>query len=480
MAPFAGYDDFDACVADNQDVDDPEAYCAEIKRKTESELSEREEKALEESECGEGHVSVDGKCVPVEEVDAPAPLLNSSESMHLTLKSLDSEPIERIEEGENTVRYTSVKLLSPGIWTDDGSKQATYYSPEGIANLTPEWDDSEHDGPPLNIMHDLDMEEFEAHEASVAGHIDPDTLDTDDDDNLYADLVFDTSVGAGQFADENLKSTLENEGRVGFGGPSVEIPAEGLEQSHDQARDMPRVDGGLLTGAAMVMEPASKTVNFAREAARRPIAMSGSKDAKAFTLKDAGMSPEVDRGEIRAEVLGRTLQVDEIQEEAQSIADELDVPVGEVMEVLDPLLDMDDEGEGEPEGDGEDTEMEDDPEDEEEEDEKEMDDMDALRDQVANLSERLEDVEDAVAQAMSADEVESELQEVQQKLADAETVKELEEAKEELDRRLSQIEEEPAESRTLADSGDSEGFDFSDADSDIEYDPATGSMSGGR
>lgn len=33
--PFAGYKDFDECVADNQDKKDPEAYCAVIKRKVE-------------------------------------------------------------------------------------------------------------------------------------------------------------------------------------------------------------------------------------------------------------------------------------------------------------------------------------------------------------------------------------------------------------------------------------------------------------
>jgi hypothetical protein len=30
--PFAGYEDFDACVADNQDKQNPEAYCAAIEQ----------------------------------------------------------------------------------------------------------------------------------------------------------------------------------------------------------------------------------------------------------------------------------------------------------------------------------------------------------------------------------------------------------------------------------------------------------------
>lgn len=35
MSPFAGYESFDDCVRENQDKDDPEAYCAEIQRKVE-------------------------------------------------------------------------------------------------------------------------------------------------------------------------------------------------------------------------------------------------------------------------------------------------------------------------------------------------------------------------------------------------------------------------------------------------------------
>jgi hypothetical protein len=37
-APFAGYEDFDACVAANQDKDDPEAYCGKIKSQVEGRL----------------------------------------------------------------------------------------------------------------------------------------------------------------------------------------------------------------------------------------------------------------------------------------------------------------------------------------------------------------------------------------------------------------------------------------------------------
>jgi len=51
--PFAGYDDFDACVADNSDKGNPEAYCAVIKRETEGKeaMTDDELQAAEEDPC---------------------------------------------------------------------------------------------------------------------------------------------------------------------------------------------------------------------------------------------------------------------------------------------------------------------------------------------------------------------------------------------------------------------------------------------
>lgn len=55
--PFAGYADFDDCVAQNQQADDPEAYCASIKRQVEGETliqkQERELKELQEKQFRE-------------------------------------------------------------------------------------------------------------------------------------------------------------------------------------------------------------------------------------------------------------------------------------------------------------------------------------------------------------------------------------------------------------------------------------------
>ena len=72
---------------------------------------------------------------------------------YLTLKSLDTEPIERVEESGDTVRFKNLKFLSPGVWSDAGSQTATYYPPEGIANLEAHYNESEYSGPPVNIMH---------------------------------------------------------------------------------------------------------------------------------------------------------------------------------------------------------------------------------------------------------------------------------------------------------------------------------------
>ena len=401
--------------------------------------------------------------------------------LHLTLKSLDTEPIERIEEDADTVRFTSIRMLSPGVWADAGSETATYYPPEGIANLEAHYDESRYDGPPVNIMHDLDMEAWEAHEPSIAGYVDPETLDTDDEGNLYGDVVFDTSKGAGQFADENLTSTLENEGTVGFGGPSVEIPGEGLQQSHDEVRDMPRVDGGRLTGVAMVMDPASKSVNFAKEAARRPIAMSDSSPKpKVLTRQASDMRTlEAEPNDVRdaldqyglGDVIG-DMDDEEMMDFAERLHDD----------IMDLLAESDDTSlayDGKKKDD-EDDETEMGEHDDEEEEDTEMEageDVEQLREQMANLSSRLEDVEDAVSQAMTADDVNAELEDAAgAKLADVETVKTLEEAKEELDARIKALEEEPAESKTLADASESD-IDWSNADDGISYDPATGSMS---
>jgi len=234
------------------------------------------------------------------------------------------------------------------------------------------------------------------------------------------------------------------------------------------------------------MDPASKSVNFAKEAARRPIAMSdgeSGKDAKVLTRKADSMREKflrnaADRLLMDADEVRETLDMFGFEGDLEEMTDD------EVMDMAEDLhedLMSDLEGDG-GDGEGEDAEMgdyEDDEEDEDDEDTEMQDgdgDMEAMQEQVANLSSRLEDLEDAVAQAMTADDVGAELSDAKgQELAAADTVAELEDAKEELDRRLSDLENEGKEPKTLAE-GNTE-TDYSDADSGVSYDPATGSMS---
>jgi len=210
---------------------------------------------------------------------------------------------------------------------------------------------------------------------------------------------------------------------------------------------MPRVDGGRLTGVALVMDPASKSVNFARESARRPVALAAGdsgQEAKVLTREQSGMSDRelADAGEVR-----------EIMEMFGFDTGDLDD--GEVMDMAEDLHeDLMDELQGG------DTEMGDygDDEDDDEEDDDEMEmaddgmDADAMQEQVTNLMERVEDLEDTMSQAMTSDEAQSQL-------ASADTVEELEAKKEELDRRLSELEDAGAPPKTLADADDDDTFD---------------------
>lgn len=44
--PFGPYEDHADCVADNQDKDDPDAYCAELERKINAQVRAAKRRAL--------------------------------------------------------------------------------------------------------------------------------------------------------------------------------------------------------------------------------------------------------------------------------------------------------------------------------------------------------------------------------------------------------------------------------------------------
>lgn len=414
-------------------------------------------------ECPDGQFLVAGECQDVESVDAPPAVLNSTPSpFHLA--EFDLGEIERIEEGDGTVRYTGLKLLGVGRWTDAGSEQTILYGTQLMQNVAVEA------GAPVHVMHDSD------NEASKVGRIDAESV-VRGDNGIYADVVLDTTTPAGEFADENMQATLESKGAKGFGGPSVEIPPEGQELTFNSAEGVQELVDAKIDAVGLVSNPASKDVNFARQSAERGVALSDSQTLMVPSSETESMT--VEPTEVLAEFNARELQgPEDVQEEAQSIADALDVPVGDVMEVLDPLFDMGDEDEGDDPED-EEVENEDDDDGEEEEGGAEGDDGDGgddeeaedevnidLEERVTSMEERLGALEDAMESMMQQGDLESELEEY---VTEAE-LSDLKESKEDLEKRLSAVEEEPSTDRTFADASAGDDTDWSLAEGTVEYD----------
>jgi len=439
--PMGEYEDFDACVRDNSDKRDPGAYCAAIKRQIEgaAALSESEQEAIRASDdfgdklleedpcwedyvmvgtktvngqevpncvpedeadaadmaqlaaaddrCGEGAVQIGDRCVQVERVDAPASLLSQPRIM-ASSSPLDTQPIEREELGGGKVAYRGLKLIDSGVWTDSNSETPTLYDSRTFENVEPKHEGR--DGPPVNIAHDIHKDgpnAGEPHEASIGGYIDPKSLDTDGE-ALFGDVILDTDDAAGAFADENLKSALENDGTAGF-SPSVELmPTELRDADHPRAEEY--VAGAELTGLGLVRDPASKSVDMAED------------------LHEDLMA-DLDGGE-------------------------------------------GDEEEGQEMGDYEDEE--------EEEEAEEMaegdDEIDAMQDQLANMAERLEQLEDAMSDTLSEGDVEETREELSAAKDEIETLRD---DKKELSERVETLEDIPEQSKTLAEGNISEEFD---------------------
>lgn len=381
-------------------------------------------------DCDNGYVKANGECVKVETVtDTPPGVLNMSEPNVYALSDLATKPIKRVESGD-TVRYQSVRLLGPGVWTDNKSRETIWYSPSGIENLSVEADNT------LNLMHDED------NSVSDIGHIDPESVQTDDKGYLYGDLVLHMDNSASEYADDNLQETLESEGAKGFGGPSVEIANKPDDVEYNSEKGMQELVGGNLTGAALVSNPASKNVAFSTQSAQRGVALASDQSDKAVYTQRSLMDPDQAR-----EVLDKYgfEGLDEMDDdEVMGMVEDLKEDLGES------------EGEGEDGQDMEDGEDDDEmPDDEGEDDDPEDEDMDMEAEEMAqkiqSMDERLQNVEDMVEQAMAAEDVSEELEDLQSDLADAETVSELADAIEEHDKRLSSVEDEPKDPRSLSD-----------------------------
>jgi hypothetical protein len=269
---------------------------------------------------------------------------------------------------------------------------------------------------------------------------------------VFADIVIETNNAAGEFADENMQATLESGGSKGFGGPSVEIPEEGQVVEPNREKGVKELIKGFIDGLGLLKRPAAKNTHFARQTAERAVALSDGEDSKVFKREDKFMSDTIDREKFLETLnleesdldLGEEKQLEDVAVEDMMglVADAYDIPVADLMDALDPMLDGDGEGEDMENQEGE---KEDEPE-EEEEEEDEMD-MADMENQVESLQERVQALEDMIDDMMAAED----LEEAKEELADAETVAELRVAKDELEKRLSELEEEPDDPKTLAD-----------------------------
>jgi len=396
--------------------------------------------------CPDGQVNIGDECVPIEEVEGVPPSVLNSAPRVMAARGLDTDPITRDETGQSEVTYRNLRLLTEGVWTDQKSKTPTLYPEDGIENIEAQYPDA-YAGPPVNVMHDVDPETGAVHEPSHGGYVAPDSLRFESG-ALMGDIVLDTSTAAGEFADENLQSALENNGQVGFGGPSVELDLD--PEKHIHASEHPRaekeISGGYLTGLGLVMEPADTNVDFAKETRQRAVAMGGdSPTDKALCRRLADMDAE----EVR----------DTLEEHGVDTSGMDDADVVEIAESLhDDLMGEMDGGEMDADADTEEADMathgddemgaEDDEDEDDEDDEKDMmGAMDLLEEEIDELWEKLREIEDQMASG-------EEMSAMKEELAAADTV-------EEIEARLAELESQPTDPKTLAaDSDEDDEFEL--------------------
>lgn len=401
-------------------------------------------------DCPDGHVQVAGECVEIEEAEIVPPLDMSAP--RILQHGRFNDPIERVE-ADGEVRYKNIRILTEGIWTDSNSRQPTHYVPENL--------DLAEDAT-LNLIHDDD------NDVSDIGRLENGRVE---DGDLYADFVLHMDNAASEYADENLRATLESGGAKGFGGPSVEIPAEGLEIDPTGPRGYPMTAAGTIDGAALVRDQADKKTGFARQTAERAVALSdGSRETpmvyhlEADDMTDATVPTDalLEAFDVDADDLdlGDDVELADVPvtELVALIAESYGADPAEIMDALDPFIDGDGEGEDVEAQEEEDADDDDDDDDNGDggEDENDADvDID-MEEQVSALEERIADLEAMVDSLMAAEDVE----EATADLADAETVKELsetveelEDTAEELDERARKLEAEPEKPKALAGDG---------------------------
>jgi hypothetical protein len=202
------------------------------------------------------------------------------------LAGSDEKPIKRVEE-DGKVRYTNVMLLGPGEWTDAASRTTILYAPDAIRESAQNWIDprtgNDVEKAPLNHFHEHDVP------SENVGHVDVGTVHADDRGHLYGDIVFHMRTQRSEEMESMMRLAMEENGQEGLGGVSVEIPMD--ETRWDDDRQMERMTEMWFSGAAVVMNPASATVNFAKQS-ERAVALSGEAGPRSVYLRDTTPKPD--------------------------------------------------------------------------------------------------------------------------------------------------------------------------------------------
>lgn len=239
--PFADYDTFDACVSENGDKDDPEAYCAAIKREVEGESALSEEEAEHYSR------------------------LQAPDAAHRFLQAnFDNLDVVRREQEGDDVRYKNLVLIGAGEWTD-AFGNTEYYTEQALQRIAA-------DPETFVEANHVDVNHEYQDQLLQVGHIDPDTLGYQNG-LLLGDIVIYGDKTAGKDIIADMDRALESDGQNGAGGFSVEIPEEGLQRRFNSERGLYELTQFKLAGGAIVTQGASGPANFDQQFDERAVAM---------------------------------------------------------------------------------------------------------------------------------------------------------------------------------------------------------------
>jgi hypothetical protein len=189
-------------------------------------------------------------------------------------------PVERVEQEGDAVSYGNLLVIGPGEWTDSAQEETIYYSPEAIHGLADDAEERVVDTS-VNVNHE------HTDQLKQVGSFDPDSLETDEQGNLYGDVTLHGRTQASEDAIGLMDLALESDGEQGAGGLSVEIPLEGERTEWDRDRGMEKMVAFNLGGLSIVTESASEPAAFDQQFQKRAVAMAAADDASVRVMHRA-------------------------------------------------------------------------------------------------------------------------------------------------------------------------------------------------